>query len=48
MPKTRNVAILMNLSRIYARQVIRGITRYVHSAGDWQLYVEDPRAGATV
>ena len=25
MPKTKNVAILMNLSRIYDRQIIRGI-----------------------
>ena len=44
MPKTKNVAILMNLSRIYDRQVIRGITRYVNSAGNWQLYVEEDPA----
>jgi len=43
-PKTKNVALLMNLGRIYDRQVIRGITRYVHSAGYWQLYVEEDPA----
>jgi LacI family transcriptional regulator len=39
--KTKNVAILMNLSRIYDRQVIRGITRYVQATGSWLLYVEE-------
>ncbi len=44
MPKTKNVAILMNLNRIYDRQVIRGITQYVQSAGYWHLYVEEDPA----
>lgn len=44
MPKVKNVAILMNLSRVYDRQVIRGITRYVQARGSWLLYVEEDPA----
>jgi LacI family transcriptional regulator len=41
MPKVKNVAVLLNLSRIYDRQIIRGITRYVQSHRGWSLYVEE-------
>lgn len=41
MPTVKNVAVLLNLSRVYDRQVIRGITRYVQGQGSWQLYVEE-------
>jgi len=41
--KRRNVAVLLHLSRPYDRQIMRGITEYVRSAGSWRLYVgEDP------
>jgi len=44
MGKGRNIAILMNLSRLYDRQVIRGVSRYVHSHGSWRLYIEESPA----
>jgi len=37
----KSVAILMNLSRPYDRQIIRGITRYLQTGPAWQLYVEE-------
>ena len=44
MRKPKRVAILMNLSRVYDRGVIRGIVRYVHSGHPWHLYVEEDPA----
>jgi LacI family transcriptional regulator len=41
MPKTKSVAILMNLSWIYYRRIIRGVSRFVQSTGSWLLYVEE-------
>ncbi len=41
MRKLSNVAILLDLSRVYDREVIRGITRYVQSDRPWRLYVEE-------
>lgn len=41
----QNVAILMNLSRPYDRQVLRGITEFVKEAGlKWRFYVEEDPA----
>jgi len=37
----KDIAVLINLSRPYDRQVIRGITRYVHTRARWRLYVEE-------
>jgi len=34
----------MNLGNVYDRGIIRGITKYVHSNGRWQLYVEEDPA----
>ncbi|MFZ5828660.1 MAG: XylR family transcriptional regulator [Planctomycetota bacterium] len=39
--KPKPVAVLMNLSRPYDRQVIRGISRYAPVGVPWQLYVEE-------
>jgi LacI family transcriptional regulator len=39
--KQRNVAVLLNLSRPYDRQIVRGISRYMHSRESWLLYVEE-------
>jgi len=44
MPKARTVAVLMNLSRPYDRQVIHGIARYVRTGVAWQVYVEEDPA----
>lgn len=45
MRPARSVAILMNLSRPYDRQVLRGITEYVKEAGlRWRFYVEEDPA----
>lgn len=44
MRKLSNVAILLDLSRVYDRGVIRGITRYVHPGRPWRLYVEEDPA----
>lgn len=44
MRKLSSVAILLDLSRVYDRGVIRGITRYVHSGRPWRLYVEEDPA----
>ena len=41
MRKKRNVAVLLNLSRPYDRQIVRGISRYMHSSESWLLYVEE-------
>lgn len=41
---TKRIAILMNLSRLYDRQVIRGIARYVQSHTRWHIYVEEDPA----
>lgn len=42
MPRTvKRVAVLMNLSRVYDRQVVRGITRFVRSHSSWELYVRE-------
>lgn len=41
----RNVAVLMNLSRPYDREVLRGITAYVKDTGcHWRFYVEEDPA----
>jgi len=43
MPKIKNVAVLLNLSHIYDRQIIHGISRYLtadaNSSQDGQLPV---------
>jgi len=40
---TRQIAIIPDIARPYDRQVLRGISRYVHDEGRWSLYVhEDP------
>lgn len=45
MTASRNVAVLMNLSRPYDRQVLRGITAYVKDAGlSWRFYAEEDPA----
>jgi LacI family transcriptional regulator len=44
MPKKARVAILMNLSRPYDRQIVRGIAEYVHTHASWQIYVEEDPA----
>jgi LacI family transcriptional regulator len=44
MHQFRKVAVLMNLGNVYDRGIIRGITKYVHSNGRWQLYVEEDPA----
>ena len=44
MPKLKNVAVLVNLSRPYDREIIRGISRYVHFGAPWRLYVEEEPA----
>jgi len=44
MRKPKRVAILMNLSRVYDRGIIRGIMRYIHSNRPWRLYVEEEPA----
>lgn len=42
------VAVLLNLSRPYDRQVLRGITAYVKHAGlHWRFYVEEEPADKT-
>jgi LacI family transcriptional regulator len=40
----KRIAILMSLNRLYDRQVIRGIARYVQSHTRWQIYVEEDPA----
>ena len=43
MARARTVAVLMNLVRIYDRQVVHGIARYVRTGVDWQVHFkEDP------
>lgn len=45
MTRTRNVAVLMNLSRPYDRQVLRGITEFVKEEElHWRFYVEEDPA----
>ncbi len=44
MRKPKRVAILLNLSRVYDRGIIRGIMRYIHSNCPWRLYVEEDPA----
>ena len=44
MPKLKNVAVLVNLSRPYDREIIRGISRYVHFGAPWRLYMEEEPA----
>ncbi|HPA17556.1 MAG TPA: DNA-binding transcriptional regulator [Verrucomicrobiae bacterium] len=45
MTPSRNVAVLMNLSRPYDREVLRGISGYVREAGcHWRFYVEEEPA----
>jgi len=44
MRKPKRVAILMDLSRVYDRGIIRGIMRYIHSNCPWRLYVEEDPA----
>lgn len=38
---TREVALIMNVNKPYDRKVIRGVARFIQTAGDWRLYVED-------
>lgn len=40
----KQVAILMNLNRLYDRQIIRGIAKYVQTHTRWQVYVEEDPA----
>ena len=44
MRKLKDVAVLVNLSRPYDREIIRGISRYVHFGAPWRLYVEEEPA----
>lgn len=37
----RQVALIMNVNKPYDRKIIGGIARYVHSIGQWSLYVEE-------
>lgn len=41
MARPKDVAILMNLSRPFDRQVIQGITKYIQTNASWHLYVEE-------
>lgn len=41
MATTRQVALILNLSKAYDRQIAAGVARYVRSVGHWSLYVED-------
>lgn len=39
MPKSFRVAIVPNMSEPYDREVVRGISRFVHERGHWRLYL---------
>ncbi len=41
MLKTRQVAVVCNMTRCYDRGIIRGIAHYMHETGNWSLYVEE-------
>ena len=41
MPKTRQVALIVDATRAYHRKIIPGVADYAHEAGNWSLYVEE-------
>ena len=41
MPEFRQVAIIIDATRVYHRKMLPGITDYANEVGNWQLYVEE-------
>lgn len=41
MPEFRQVAVIIDATRVYHRKMLPGITDYANEVGNWQLYVEE-------
>ena len=35
------VAVILNLNKDFDRKIAASISSYAHTAGDWQVYLED-------
>ena len=42
--RVRHVALVLSLNKRFDRKVIEGVTRFVHEAGDWSVFLEDDPA----
>ena len=42
--KAKHVALVLSLNKRFDRKVIEGVTRFVHEAGTWIVFLEDERA----
>ena len=39
-PRPRRVAVLVETSRSYGRDILRGVNRFMAEQGQWSLYLE--------
>lgn len=39
--ETRHVALVLSMNKRFDRKVIEGVTRFVHEAGTWSVFLED-------
>ncbi len=42
--QAKHVALVLSLNKRFDRKVIEGVTRFVHEAGDWSVFLEDDPA----